>query len=652
MIYKNKSKNFIQEIQSLRGISIIFVFLFHINKEIFKFGYLGVDIFFVISGFLITKLIYEKLIINNFILNNFYISRFLRLFPALIIMILSVNLLLIVTYSLHGNPGQLINTGILSLVGLSNFYLIFLENDYFNIFDQNIFEHTWSLSIELQFYLFFPFLMLILVKFFKNNINLYLYFFSCVFFIYLFSIIFLNQKQFYNSFLRSGEFILGSIVFFLFCKNYKKLNLFFFLSIIFLISFLFTNNIFFIILSVCFFSSFYILTLTSNFFLKKFLHNKLLYFFGNLSYSLYLWHFPVIFFCSMFFVGFDYYLFSILFSLLFSIISFFFVENFFRYLAILNTYFFKKIFLYISIIFILLFVLGLVYIELTNSRNIILTSVDSKYIELSKFFNTNNSFKKEERHNLICHENYGKNILKTHCFDSVNQNRMIYFFGDSSMLDFFFSFQKFDGMDKLFSSYNNSSFIKPIGYNNSPAFYDLNNNINIFSSKYEQIYLVMSFMHNVSYARTDRSPQYYSNQETAYRNFVKNLPQNVKIIFIKDTPFFRYSRLNCENINRTSFSFISKIENNKKCDVLKKDIFKKMDKTYLMFENLEKNLNIKVMDINEYFCDDLNCEFYKKKNNIITFSKKIDGVHFSPEASEDITGLFNNTLNSAIIKIK
>ena len=93
MIYKNKSKNYIQEIQSLRGISIIFVFLFHINKEIFKFGYLGVDIFFVISGFLITKLIYEKLIINNFILNNFYISRFLRLFPALIIMILSVNLL-------------------------------------------------------------------------------------------------------------------------------------------------------------------------------------------------------------------------------------------------------------------------------------------------------------------------------------------------------------------------------------------------------------------------------------------------------------------------------------------------------------------------------------------------------------------------------
>ena len=69
--------NYIKEIQSLRGISILLVFLFHLNQDYFPLGYLGVDVFFVISGFVITKIIYKNLLerkfnqLNNIIgLNN------------------------------------------------------------------------------------------------------------------------------------------------------------------------------------------------------------------------------------------------------------------------------------------------------------------------------------------------------------------------------------------------------------------------------------------------------------------------------------------------------------------------------------------------------------------------------------------------------
>ena len=118
--------NYIKEIQSLRGISIFLVFLFHLNQDYFSYGFLGVDIFFIISGFVITKTIYESLLKKEFNLKRFYASRFLRLFPALFFMIMTVCFVIFLTFQIHPNPDILINTGLSSLIGLSNFYLIFI----------------------------------------------------------------------------------------------------------------------------------------------------------------------------------------------------------------------------------------------------------------------------------------------------------------------------------------------------------------------------------------------------------------------------------------------------------------------------------------------------------------------------------------------
>ena len=321
------NRNYLQEIQSLRGIAIVFVFFFHLNQQVFFYGFLGVDIFFVISGFVITKIIYEKSKDGTFTFKSFFTSRFIRLIPALFFMVLVISFLILLTYQFQASPDTQINTGIMSLLGLSNFYLIFLKNDYFNSFDQSVFEHTWSLAIEFQFYLIYPILLFFLYKFFRNKINLYtvsLTLILCLFLIY--NAVYEN-KLFYQTESRIWEFIVGCITFFLYKKKLFNNNFIIIFSFLSLVIFFYIKDIFYLIIFMCFFTSFVILSFHNLSFLKVILNNKLLCYIGNISYSLYLWHLPVIYFVNTFFIGIDYYFFSIFFSLILSIISYNFIEK-------------------------------------------------------------------------------------------------------------------------------------------------------------------------------------------------------------------------------------------------------------------------------------------------------------------------------------
>ena len=78
----------IDVIQGLRGVSVVSVMLFHLAPDVFTLGYLGVDIFFVISGFVITKSISENIEKGTFTLQSFYARRILRLYPALLVLFL------------------------------------------------------------------------------------------------------------------------------------------------------------------------------------------------------------------------------------------------------------------------------------------------------------------------------------------------------------------------------------------------------------------------------------------------------------------------------------------------------------------------------------------------------------------------------------
>ena len=155
--------NFLPAIEGMRGLAVLAVVLYHLKIPFFPAGYLGVDLFFVISGFIITRNIISDLSENRFTLKNFYYRRYRRLFPALVATLLASLLCAAVLLP----PQALLEaaqSAVYALLSLANIHF-WWEWNYFDIgADTKLLLHTWSLGVEEQFYLLWPVLILLAYK--------------------------------------------------------------------------------------------------------------------------------------------------------------------------------------------------------------------------------------------------------------------------------------------------------------------------------------------------------------------------------------------------------------------------------------------------------------------------------------------------------
>ena len=148
-------KQYRPEIDGIRAFAVIAVLINHFNEEFLPGGFLGVDIFFVVSGYVITSSLSARQSegFSEFI-GAFYARRVKRLVPALILFVLPVSVLVCL---FDPSPGGNLLTGVFSLFGLSNIHLFSQSVDYFaQSTELNPFTHSWSLGVEEQFYVVFP----------------------------------------------------------------------------------------------------------------------------------------------------------------------------------------------------------------------------------------------------------------------------------------------------------------------------------------------------------------------------------------------------------------------------------------------------------------------------------------------------------------
>ena len=337
-----------KDIDGLRAIAVLGVIIYHseilIGKKYFlSGGFLGVDIFFVISGYLISSIIYQESFTNKkFSFLDFYERRIRRLLPALLIVLL-LSLFLAYFLLLPVQFQTFLKSIVSSIFFYSNFYFHYSGQAYGEaILSSKPLLHTWSLAVEEQFYILYPILFLLGYYLFKKKIK-YLFCIIILISIILASII--NQQHasfnFYMIITRAREIMSGGLIALVHSENEKKIRSNSILSFI---------GLFLIIFSFYYFDDpnkhpSYLTVIpvigccliihnnNSTNFIGKLLSFKLMTYIGLISYSLYLWHHPILSFGKISGLtenNLFYKVLLIIISFIFSTLTYFFIEKKFK----------------------------------------------------------------------------------------------------------------------------------------------------------------------------------------------------------------------------------------------------------------------------------------------------------------------------------
>ena len=315
------NQTFRKDIQGLRGISVLLVVLYHTNT-LFPGGFVGVDVFFVISGYVIMASLLREYKNNSSIsLVNFISRRINRLLPASTVVVIFTLIASVFIFSPFSEQGQIARTSLSSTFFSANLYFV-LQNSYSALIN-NPFRHMWSLGVEEQFYLFLIFAIILIFHFSRDKktvLNRILSFAIVTGLIsFIINLIFAagirvlplpTRIAFFSPFTRIWELQIGVIAAFVSARYLQQLKR----SLT--AEFLAVFGIVLILFSALAFNSFtafpgpyalvptlgglcVVLFSSHTRFIAGFLSSNPLKYLGDISYSWYLWHWPIIVFCQI-----------------------------------------------------------------------------------------------------------------------------------------------------------------------------------------------------------------------------------------------------------------------------------------------------------------------------------------------------------------
>lgn len=348
--------NFRKDINGLRAFAVLAVVLFHFKIRGFNGGFSGVDIFFVISGYLMTGIIFSKIRNNKFSIIEFYLHRARRIIPALAILCLI--LLIFSFYFLLYNEVRDVIGSVKNSIKFTSNITYYKETDYFATQAQyNWLLHTWSLSVEWQFYLIYPIVISIFYKFFSEKIAKIILIFALIVSLGL-SIFYTpvnSSASFYLLPTRAWEMLAGGIIFLYpitINKSLKRLLCYSGIVLIVLAVLILQESMLWpsYLATIPVIGTMLVLltnhenSLTDNFICQ---------FIGKISYSVYLWHWPIVVFlksCGLL-SNIAFLSLGIILSFIIGTISYYLIEKRFK----LNH---SKLIESIKYIFIVIFVIG------------------------------------------------------------------------------------------------------------------------------------------------------------------------------------------------------------------------------------------------------------------------------------------------------
>lgn len=335
-----------EDISGLRALAVLMVILFHTGFTSISGGYVGVDVFFVLSGFLITSILYKDLLAGEFSYKRFYLRRVRRLIPVLLV-VLAFTLATCWFFLLPEDFYRTVNGAGTAFLSASNFYFNNITSGYWGARSQLVpLIHTWSLSVEEQFYIIWPTLLFILYKVFKKQ--------HLASFVMLLIVVLLGLSEYLARFspnsayyllpARSYELLIGAWLALTLHRMpvinpvlNHTLSIAGFVGIVSMGGIIRDGSIFPGVNAAIVCISTAILLVTgkdkeNQGVINKLFSNRVIAYIGLISYSLYLWHWPVNVFCNYLSIEKTLSVKAVILAITFllSVLSYHFVEQTFR----------------------------------------------------------------------------------------------------------------------------------------------------------------------------------------------------------------------------------------------------------------------------------------------------------------------------------